>query len=126
MSIWQAMKVKVKAFLSMAFHSMRQVKKAEIRTFLQTIDKEMAATVTYDEFLDMAAPKVANRDEREEIQKVRTTLSKRGTEGSEVRGPVFGLAMGPSDRGGPHGLGRRVSPFMCPGRFSRIPGFCPL
>jgi len=47
------------------------VKKAEIRTLLQNIDKETAATVTYDEFLDMAAPKVANRDEREEIQKVR-------------------------------------------------------
>lgn len=48
-----------------------QVKKAEIRTLLQNIDKEAAATVTYDEFLDMAAPKVANRDEREEIHKVR-------------------------------------------------------
>lgn len=53
-----------------------QVKKAEIRTLLQNIDKETAATVTYDEFLDMAAPKVANRDEREEIQKVRV---RRGT-----------------------------------------------
>ena len=46
------------------------MKKAEIRTLLQNIDKETAAAVTYDEFLDMAAPKVANRDEREEIQKV--------------------------------------------------------
>jgi hypothetical protein len=45
------------------------VKKAEIRTMLQNIDKETAATITFDEFLEMATPKVQNRDEREEIMK---------------------------------------------------------
>jgi hypothetical protein len=34
------------------------VKKAELRTLLQNIDKEAAATITFDEFLDMASPKV--------------------------------------------------------------------
>ena len=51
-----------------------QVKKAEIRTLLQNIDKETAATITFDEFLEMATPKVQNRDEREEIMKVCTLL----------------------------------------------------
>lgn len=49
-----------------------QVKKAEIRTLLQNIDKETAATISFDEFLEMATPKVQNRDEREEIMKVRS------------------------------------------------------
>lgn len=47
------------------------MKKAEIRTLLQNIDKETAATITFDEFLEMATPKIQNRDEREEIMKVR-------------------------------------------------------
>lgn len=47
------------------------MKKAELRALLQNIDKETAATVSFDEFLDMASPKVLNRDEREEIQKAR-------------------------------------------------------
>lgn len=51
---------------------------------MQNIDKEAAATVTYEEFLDMAAPKVANRDEREEIQKVRAGgRGEGGLEGEE-------------------------------------------
>jgi len=54
------------AFRALGF----QVKKAEIRTLLQNIDKETAATITFDEFLEMATPKVQNRDEREEIMKV--------------------------------------------------------
>jgi len=37
---------------------------------LQKIDKEAAATITFDEFLEMATPKVQNRDEKEEIMKV--------------------------------------------------------
>jgi hypothetical protein len=34
------------------------VKKSEIRALLQNIDKETAATVSYNEFIDMASPKV--------------------------------------------------------------------
>lgn len=49
------------------------MKKAEIRTLLQNIDKETAATITFDEFLEMATPKVQNRDEKEEIMKVRAS-----------------------------------------------------
>ncbi|GAB5035215.1 caltractin [Nannochloropsis oceanica] len=69
------------AFRALGF----QVKKAEIRTLLQNIDKEAAATVTYDEFLDMAAPKVANRDEREEIHKVFALFDDDGTGGISFR-----------------------------------------
>lgn len=54
----------------------QQVKKAEIRTLLQNIDKETAATITFEEFLEMATPKVQNRDEKEEIMKVRATHRK--------------------------------------------------
>lgn len=34
------------------------MKKAELRSLLQNIDKELAATVTFEEFLGMATPKV--------------------------------------------------------------------
>ena len=34
------------------------MKKSEIRALLQNIDKEAAAAVTFNEFLDMASPKV--------------------------------------------------------------------
>jgi hypothetical protein len=54
------------------------VKKAEIRTLLQNIDKETAATITFDEFLEMATPKIQNRDEREEIMKVRLAMQNEG------------------------------------------------
>lgn len=35
-----------------------QVKKAELKSLLQNIDKEMAQTITFDEFLGMTTPKV--------------------------------------------------------------------
>ena len=44
--------------------------------------------MSYDEFLDMAAPKVANRDEREEIQKVRVKAREGGREGGRGRTSV--------------------------------------
>ena len=46
------------------------VKKAEIRAMLVDIDKEMAATVDFNEFVDMVTPKMQSRDTREEIMKV--------------------------------------------------------
>ena len=47
-----------------------QVKKSELRALLQDIDKEDAALVTFDDFLEMVTPKMMNRDSHEEILKV--------------------------------------------------------
>ncbi len=41
------------------------MKKTELRALLQNIDKETAASVSFDEFLDMASPKVSPRGRRE-------------------------------------------------------------
>ena len=54
------------AFRALGFH----VKKAEIRRMLQDIDKETTAVIPFDDFLEMATPKMHNRDTREEIMKV--------------------------------------------------------
>ena len=47
-----------------------QVKKAEIRRMMQDVDKESSPTVLFDEFVEMATPKMQSRDTREEIMKV--------------------------------------------------------
>ena len=47
-----------------------QVKKAEIRTMMTDIDKQESPTVLFDEFVEMATPKMQSRDTREEIMKV--------------------------------------------------------
>mmetsp|Transcript_13721 Transcript_13721/g.51170 ORF Transcript_13721/g.51170 Transcript_13721/m.51170 type:complete len:191 (-) Transcript_13721:238-810(-) len=46
------------------------VKKAELRQMLQDIDKETAASVEFNEFVDMVTPKMQSRDSREEIMKI--------------------------------------------------------
>ena len=47
-----------------------QVKKAEIRRMMQDVDKESSAVVPFDDFVEMATPKLQSRDTREEIMKV--------------------------------------------------------
>eukprot|EP00622_Pseudochattonella_farcimen_P001112 FR735727.1.p1 GENE.FR735727.1~~FR735727.1.p1 ORF type:complete len:192 (+),score=45.71 FR735727.1:2-577(+) len=47
-----------------------QVKKAEIRQMMIDIDKETSSTILFDEFVEMATPKMQSRDTREEIMKV--------------------------------------------------------
>ncbi|KAJ1459351.1 hypothetical protein M885DRAFT_511254 [Pelagophyceae sp. CCMP2097] len=54
------------AFRALGF----QVKKAEIRRMMQDVDKESSPTVLFDEFVEMATPKMQSRDTREEIMKV--------------------------------------------------------
>ena len=54
------------AFRALGF----QVKKAEIRRMMQDVDKETSATVLFDDFVEMATPKLQSRDTREEIMKV--------------------------------------------------------
>mmetsp|Transcript_4974 Transcript_4974/g.14737 ORF Transcript_4974/g.14737 Transcript_4974/m.14737 type:complete len:190 (-) Transcript_4974:107-676(-) len=54
------------AFRALGF----QVKKAEIRRMMQDVDKESSATVPFDDFVEMATPKMQSRDTREEIMKV--------------------------------------------------------
>ncbi len=49
-----------------------QVKKAEIRQMMIDIDKETSSTILFDEFVEMATPKMQSRDTREEIMKVIT------------------------------------------------------
>lgn len=47
-----------------------QVKKAEIRQMMIDIDKETSSTILFDEFVEMATPKMQSRDTRDEIMKV--------------------------------------------------------
>ena len=54
------------AFRALGF----QVKKAEIRRMMQDVDKESSAIVPFDDFVEMATPKLQSRDTREEIMKV--------------------------------------------------------
>lgn len=54
------------AFRALGF----MVKKAEIREMMTNIDKETSAVVLYEEFVEMATPKVQARDTKEEIMKV--------------------------------------------------------
>lgn len=66
----QKMSIDIKE-LKAAFRALGfQVKKAEIRQMLMDIDKETTAVITFDEFLEMATPKIQSRDTREEIMKV--------------------------------------------------------
>ena len=46
------------------------MKKSELRALLQDIDKENAALVTFEDFLEMVTPKMLSRDSHEEIMKV--------------------------------------------------------
>ena len=47
------------------------VKKNEIRQMFVDLDKDLnAATVTFDEFVEMVTPRMKNRDSRDEIMKV--------------------------------------------------------
>ncbi|CAE7935729.1 unnamed protein product, partial [Symbiodinium sp. KB8] len=54
------------AFIALGF----QVKKAEIRSMLDSIDRETAERIDFDEFVDLATPKILERDPKEEIMKV--------------------------------------------------------
>ena len=55
------------AFRALGF----QVKKSEIRQMFIDMDKDLsAATVSYEEFIEMVTPRMLNRDSRDEIMKV--------------------------------------------------------
>ena len=47
-----------------------QVKKHDVRQMMIDIDKLEAATVTFDDFVEMVTPRITGRDTREEIMKV--------------------------------------------------------
>ena len=47
-----------------------QVKKAEIRQMIQSIDKDGNQAIEFDEFVEMMTGKMSERDGREEIMKV--------------------------------------------------------
>uniref|UniRef100_A0A7S3JY70 EF-hand domain-containing protein n=1 Tax=Aureoumbra lagunensis TaxID=44058 RepID=A0A7S3JY70_9STRA len=63
------------AFRALGF----QVKKAELRRMLQDIDKETSANITFDDFVEMATPKMQSRDTRAEIMKVFALFDDDGT-----------------------------------------------
>ena len=52
-----------------------QVKKHDVRQMMVDIDKLEAATVTFDDFVEMVTPRITGRDTREEIMKVRSIPS---------------------------------------------------
>eukprot|EP01084_Bolivina_argentea_P222704 376906_1 len=69
------------AFRAMGF----TVKKSEIRTMLQGMDKESTATITYSDFVEMVTPKVLSRDPREEIMKIFDLFDEDSTGGITFR-----------------------------------------
>ena len=54
------------AFFALGF----KVKKNDIRNMLSNIDKTGAHVITEQEFMELVAPKILNRDPKEEILKV--------------------------------------------------------
>ena len=46
-------------------------KKAEIRKMVADVDKDENGSIEFDEFVDMMTSRMANRDSKEEIAKVR-------------------------------------------------------
>ncbi|CAM9258822.1 unnamed protein product [Chrysoparadoxa australica] len=62
-----------------------QVKKAELRGMLSDIGKEGAASVTFNEFVEMVTPKVLARDPKEEIMKIFALFDEDNTGGITFR-----------------------------------------
>ena len=56
------------------------VKKAEIRQIIADIDKDENGTVEFDEFCDLMAGRISNRDTREEIMKIFRLFADEGSD----------------------------------------------
>ena len=63
------------AFFALGF----RVKKQEIRNMLSNIEKDGAHTITLMDFMELASPKVLNRDPKEEALKVFDLIDEDGT-----------------------------------------------
>lgn len=50
-----------------------QIKKQDVRQMMVDIDKLEAPAVTFNEFVEMATPRISGRDTHEEIMKVQDT-----------------------------------------------------
>ena len=57
-----------------------QVKKSEIRQIIADIDKDENGTVEFDEFCDLMAGRISNRDTREEIMKIFRLFADEGSD----------------------------------------------
>ncbi len=57
-----------------------QVKKSEIRQIISDIDKDENGTVEFDEFCDLMAGRISNRDTREEIMKIFRLFADEGSD----------------------------------------------
>ncbi|CAM9452269.1 unnamed protein product [Ectocarpus fasciculatus] len=69
------------AFRALGF----QVKKQEIRGMLTDVDKEGAASVSFNDFVEMVTPKVLARDPKDEIMKIFALFDEDGTGGISFR-----------------------------------------
>ncbi|CAN0000176.1 unnamed protein product [Ascophyllum nodosum] len=61
------------------------VKKQEIREMLVDVDKEGAASVSFNDFIQMVTPKILARDPKEEIMKIFALFDEDGTGGISFR-----------------------------------------